>query len=182
MCVRLYVIFALSSRTPRARRSGVPFASLLHGRCAALTDCFLGAFAPPRSFATSLFIIISLRTEESRKRLRSRMTRRRDSRSGLRYCNMRGILPLVSKVYHIPETLSRLFSGVEGNFGRVHSAPKKSVQIPKSKSVHPRAPVKAAQPSPIPYSGKNPKRHKKIFSILLTIPAHLSIIVVTKSP
>ena len=42
VCVRLYVIFALSSRTPRARRSGVPFASSLHGRCAALADCFLG--------------------------------------------------------------------------------------------------------------------------------------------
>ena len=70
---------------------------------------FLGAFAPPRSFATSLFVIISLRTEKSRKRLRSRMTRRRDSRSGLRYCNMRGLLPLLLKFYHDFFLLSRNF-------------------------------------------------------------------------
>ena len=86
VCVRLYEIFALSSRTPRARRSGVSV-RFVASRSVCGFGClfFWGVFAPPRSFATSLFVVISLRTEESRKRLRSRMTRRRDRRSGLLY-------------------------------------------------------------------------------------------------
>ena len=136
MCVRLYVIFPSASRTPRARRSGVPFASSVSVRCAALANCFWGAFVPPRSFATSLFVVISLRTEESRKRLRSRMTRRRNRRSELRYCNMRGLLPLLTKFYHDFFLLSRIFP-VRPKF-RQTTQPRtpKSMHIPQSSRPH----------------------------------------------
>ena len=62
VCVRLYEIFALSSRTPLKERF-FPFASSF-----LFSVCGFG-------------------------------------------CLFSGLLPLVSKVYHISETLSRLFSG-----------------------------------------------------------------------